>query len=76
MICLRLTSIVLLVCATGIEVTAPTELLALKYHAIWGTVTFFSENLRNAYYCVLAKGSVFNAELGVYIVTTVLEGVK
>jgi len=32
--------------------------------------------VRNAYYSVLAKGSVFNAELSVHIVTTVLERVK
>ena len=37
---------------------------------------FFQKIVRYAYYSVLAKGSVFNAELGVHIVTTVLEGVK
>jgi len=36
----------------------------------------FRNIVRNAYYSILAKGSVFNAELGVHIVTTVLEGVK
>jgi len=41
-----------------------------------GNSNFFQKIVRNAYYSVMAKDSIFNAQLGVHKVTTVLEGAK
>lgn len=54
----------------------PDRVTGLEISCSMGNSNFFRKIVRNAYYSLLAKSSVFNAELGVHTLTTLLEGVK